>query len=911
MSRGAAPPGRRRAALTRAKGRKNPSIRPSSERFRSFLAPRRGRIGVTAYQVRAFRLQGGAQAGSQDSMSSARLTAVLGPTNTGKTHLAVTRMCGHASGMMGFPLRLLAREVYDRVVAIKGAPQVALVTGEEKIVPEGARYWLCTAEAMPADLHPEFLALDEIQLAADPERGHVFTDRLLHRRGTAETMLLGAATMAPLIRRLLPDAYIEERPRFSTLSYAGPKKLSRLPRRAALIAFSADEVYGLAEMLRRQKGGAAVVMGALSPRTRNAQVELYQSGEVDYLVATDAIGMGLNMDIDHVAFAALSKFDGQRQRRLMPAELGQIAGRAGRYQRDGTFGTLVFGEEGGPVLTPEEIAAVEGHEFQSVRKLVWRNARLDWGSVPRLIASLEETSGRDELQRTRRATDEAVLKALAADPIIAGRADTPDRIRLLWDVASLPDYRKTGPQAHARLAGRIYTHRTEGAGTLPKEWVAAELARLDDTQGGIEAISGRIAAARTWTYISQRQDWLADREEWAGRARALEDKLSDALHERLTQRFVDRRTSLLMRDLAGNAMQLPVEIEAGGEVVVGGQAIGTLTGFRFRADPAARAGEKKRLIAAAERHLPREYAQRVASLSKAPDAEFELTLSGTLPARILWRGARVARLTPGRDALSPALTLDRALGGLEPHERERVGARLGEWLASQIEGRLKPLATIADAAGRDDVSAASRGLSVQLMGALGVLARGDAAALLATMEDADRRLLRRAGVVIGVTHLFVPALLRPEPTRWRLALWALARGLDRLPDLPPPGLTSVPAEGGVPPGFYETAGFGVFGGRAVRLDMVERLAQAMHKARKGGAPFVPDANWQHMLGLGTEDFAQLMRGLGYRSAKVGEASGFAWKGRGRPRGRAERAPRVNPDSPFAALAQLTRRGESR
>ena len=518
-------------------------------------------------------------------MSGDKLTAVLGPTNTGKTHLAVTRMCGHSSGMMAFPLRLLAREVYDRVVAIKGAAQVALVTGEEKIVPPGARYWLCTAEAMPSDVQPEFLAVDEVQLAGDPDRGHVFTDRLLHRRGTAETMLLGAATMAPLVRRLLPDAFIDARPRFSTLSYAGPKKLSRLPRRSALIAFSAEEVYGLAEMLRRQKGGAAVVMGALSPRTRNAQVELYQSGEVDYLVATDAIGMGLNMDIGHVAFAGAAKFDGQRQRRLTPAEIGQIAGRAGRYQTDGTFGTLTFGDEGGPELSPQEIEAVEGHDFRPLRRLFWRNARLDWGSLPRLIASLEQAPGRDDLVRARRATDEAVLKLLAQDPLITERADSPAQLQLLWSACNLPDYRKTGPRAHAQLVGRIYRHLTEGPGTLPKDWIARELARLDDVQGGIEAISGRIAAARTWTYVSHRPGWLADPREWAERTRAVEDKLSDALHQRLTQRFVDRRTAVLMRELAGDLRRLPVTIAEDGEVAVADEPIGALTGFRFPRRP--------------------------------------------------------------------------------------------------------------------------------------------------------------------------------------------------------------------------------------------------------------------------------------------------------------------------------------
>ena len=843
-------------------------------------------------------------------MASSRLTAVLGPTNTGKTHLAVTRMCGHSSGMMGFPLRLLAREVYDRVVAIKGERQVALITGEERIVPQGARYWLCTVEAMPAQIQTEFLAIDEVQLAADPERGHVFTDRLLHRRGTAETMLLGASTIAPLIRRLLPDAFIEQRPRFSTLSFAGPKKLSRLPRRSAVIAFTADEVYGLAEMLRRQKGGAAVVMGALSPRTRNAQVELYQSGEVDYLVATDAIGMGLNMDIDHVAFASLSKFDGHRQRRLTPAEMGQIAGRAGRHQQDGTFGSVAFGEESDALFAPAEVTAITDHEFSRIKQLTWRNARLDWGSLPRLIASLEQHAERPELARVRRATDEAVLRELAADGDIAARASSPERLQLLWDVCSLPDYRKTGPRAHARLVGRIFRELTEGNGHIPKPWIAAEIARLDDTQGGIEAIAGRISAARTWTYISHRSTWLADPAEWAERTSALETKLSDALHERLTQRFVDRRTSVLMKELAGDVSRLPLGIDEDGRVEIGGEEIGTLTGFRFRADPGARAGEKRKLLSAGERRLSGELARRAGELAGSKDDRFELKLPDKGPPKILWDGARVVRLTPGRTALSPGLKLDAALSKLDPEQQARVSDRLADWLSSRIDAELSPLTAIAGAADSEKATPAARGLAVQLIEALGVLPREAAAPLLATMVQADRALLGKVGVTIGVSHLFVPALLRPEPTRWRVALWALASGAESVPDLPAPGLTSVAAAPNVPRDFYNVCGFGVFGERAVRLDMVERLAKAMHKARTGGKPFVPEADWRHRLGVGEDDFAAVMKGIGYRRTRADADPAFAWRGLRAPsRGKARDQRRPAKHSPFAALAEL--RSESR
>ena len=518
------------------------------------------------------------------------LTAVLGPTNTGKTFLAVERMCGHASGMIGFPLRLLAREVYDRVVAIKGAAQVALITGEEKIVPATARYFLCTAESMPDDRDVAFVAIDEGQVGADPARGHVFTDRMLHRRGYAETMILGSETLRPLIRRLLPDAEIVTRPRFSTLTYAGPKKLSRLPKRTAIVAFTAQEVYALAEMLRRHKGGAAVVMGSLSPRTRNAQVAMYQSGEVDYLVATDAIGMGLNMDIAHVAFAGLAKFDGRRHRRLTTPEMAQIAGRAGRHQRDGTFGTVQMGQEAAATFEAEEIAAIEGHVFPALEHLTWRNSRLDTTTLPRLIASLDERPPRVELVRGDEAIDVAVLKRLAAEPWVMERAHGRGRIGRLWAACSLPDYRKTGPEQHARLTGRVFRHLSEGDGSLPAAWLASEVAALDNVSGDIGQIADRIAAARTWTYIAHRPGWVADGPLWAERTRDLENRLSDALHLKLTQRFVDRRTAVLLKDLKIRGEQR-VAVDPDGTVAVEGEAIGTLDGFTFTADPAARAAK--------------------------------------------------------------------------------------------------------------------------------------------------------------------------------------------------------------------------------------------------------------------------------------------------------------------------------
>ena len=527
-----------------------------------------------------------------------RITAVLGPTNTGKTYLAIERMLGHASGMMGFPLRLLARENYERVVRSKGRHQVALVTGEEKIVPRGARYFLCTVESMPVDRPVEFLAVDEVQLCADPERGHIFTDRLLHARGMAETMFLGADTVRRLLKALVPEAELVSRPRFSTLSYAGPRKLTRLPPRSAVVAFSASEVYATAEQMRRNRGGTAVVLGALSPRTRNAQVGMFEAGEVDYLVATDAIGMGLNLDLDHVAFARLRKFDGRTPRPLTATEVAQIAGRAGRHMSDGTFGTT----GGLGDIEPEIVEAVEAHRFDPVRALNWRSRELDFRDPRLLLKSLEQPPPAPELTRGREADDVRALAALVQDPEILGLAGNPGAVRLLWEVCQIPDFRKILSDEHARLLGRIYRHLMRGEGRLPQDWVARQLSSIDRVDGDIEALMGRIAAVRTWTYIAHRADWLADPGHWQERARAIEDRLSDALHQGLTERFVDRRAAALVRRLQDGG-DLIGAVRKGGDVLVEGEFVGHLAGFRFSLDTAVSGEDARPLMAAARRAL--------------------------------------------------------------------------------------------------------------------------------------------------------------------------------------------------------------------------------------------------------------------------------------------------------------------
>ncbi|MEZ0496508.1 helicase-related protein [Sphingomonas sp. IW22] len=820
------------------------------------------------------------------------VTAVLGPTNTGKTHLAVERMMGHASGIMGFPLRLLAREVYERVVAVKGAHQVALITGEERILPPKARWFLCTAESMPTDREVAFVALDEAQLGADPERGHVFTERLLHARGFAETMILGSNSLRPMLKSLVPDAEIIGRPRFSTLSYAGARKLSRLPKRSAIVAFSAEEVYAVAEAIRRMRGGAAVVMGALSPRTRNAQVAMFQAGEVDYLVATDAIGMGLNMDVAHVAFASLHKFDGRRQRRLTVAEMAQIAGRAGRHQRDGTFGALH--DEGPGAFTPEEVLAIEGHQVPPLSHLFWREGSPDFASIDALVASLERRPDAEVLRAAPQAVDLAVLKKLAEEDWVRARARHPRMVRRLWAACGLPDFRKLGVDPHARFVGRVFQHLSEGSGHIPHQWFADEIARLDRLDGDVETLAGRISAARSWAYIAHRDDWLAEPAHWAERTRELEERLSDALHASLTQRFVDKRTTVLLRQIGADARHLPVTVGAEGEVMVEDHVLGRVDGFRFQVAADARASDKRLLLSAAEKRLGVEFSKRAEALIAAADPDFALLADEREQPAIGWSGNPVARLEAGPSLTRPRVTLDRALDCLDKAMRERVRARLARWLDAQLAKQVPALVRLDEAARDPAAQPALRAVAAALSDAGGIVPRDYLAASLDELDPGARRRLRRAGITIGTLDLFDPRLLKPQPMRWRAALVA-AKGGELPFALPPEGATvlSRPA-----------TGFRRIGGQHVRVDLVERIARAAHDARQGRKPFVPDPALATSIGLAPTTFARLMAMLGFRHDASREGPP-AWTWRGRPRRRepvASIAPR--PGNAFAALAEL-------
>ncbi|MGB0496827.1 MAG: helicase-related protein [Rubricella sp.] len=780
------------------------------------------------------------------------VTAVLGPTNTGKTHYAIERMLGHRNGVIGFPLRLLAREVYDRVVAMRGPSVVALITGEERIVPERAAYWICTVEAMPVDLNCEFLAVDEIQLCADADRGYIFTDRLLNARGLSETLFLGSETVRERIRALVPEARFIRRPRLSTLSYAGPKKISRMPARSAIVGFSVDNVYAIAELLRRTKGGAAVVMGALSPRTRNAQVALYQNGDVDHLVATDAIGMGLNLDISHVAFSGVRKFDGRRFRDLMPHELGQIAGRAGRHTNDGTFGTT--GEA--RAFDPDLVDAIENHRFAPIKRLQWRNANLSFGSVPALMQSLEAMPSHPDLTRAREADDLVTLRSLWAMPDTHDKVRGPADVKLLWDACQVPDFRKVSPQEHATLIARLHDFVHDG-GTIPDDWLAGQIARIDKTHGDIDALSKRLAFIRTWTYVAQRPQWVADTEHWRGETRAVEDRLSDALHNALTQRFVDRRTSVLMRRLKEKE-SLVAEINDAGEVTVEGEFIGRLDGFRFRLDPRAEAEEKKTLRSAALAALGPHYNLAADRLYNAPDKEIDFTEQGGL----MWGNHAVGKMVKGPEVLKPevAVFVDDEAG---PEVAEKVKRRLSIWLERKIATLFEPLIAL-----RNDeaVTGLARGVGFRLVEALGVLPRGEVAQDVKALEQEARGLLRKHGVRFGQFTLFMPLLLKPAPTRMRLVLTSLDAGLDEFPEAPPPGLVTVPAVAGADDAYYPRAGYRLAGQRAIRIDMLERLADMLRNQDMRGG-FEATADMLSITGLTLEQFADLMGGLGYQAER--------------------------------------------
>lgn len=835
------------------------------------------------------------------SRQNGRITAVLGPTNTGKTHFAIERMVAHRSGMIGLPLRLLAREIFDKLVRLRGEHEVALITGEERILPRSPRFFVCTVEAMPVDIGVAFLAVDEIQLCTDPERGHIFTDRLLNARGEEETMWLGSATMKPAIAQVAPETHFITRPRFSELAYTGAKKLSRLPRRSAVVAFSAEDVYGIADTVRIQRGGAAVVLGALSPRTRNAQVALYQSGEVDFMIATDAIGMGINMDVDHVAFAARDKFDGFTIRPLKPEEMGQIAGRAGRYMNDGTFGVTGDTEP----LDADLVQQIENHRYDPVKFLQWRNGALDFGSIGRLLVSLDEPPPWRGLVKSRPVSDLITLHTLSQDPEVTALATASAAIKLLWQACQLPDFRKLSADEHARLAKRIFRHLVTDPGILPDDWIARQIARLDVVDGDVDTLSGRLAQIRTWTYIANRPGWTSDPRQWQELTRAVEDRLSDALHERLTQRFIDRRTTMLIRHLRDDE-RLSAEVDDSGTVWIGPETLGKLEGFVFTPDPRADAVHQRTLRAAAGRLLEHELERRAGSLINAPDDDFMLTYHGN----IWWQGAVVAKLTAGAHPLTPVVEI-KADEPLRNGLRQAVKLRLESWLSTYVETRLEPLVALKRAAAArtsswDDggLPGPARGLAFRLAENLGHIWYQDTA--LTPETRAAAKTLRRFGVKAGSRAFYLPRLIKPAASGLAAMLWGIKTRLSQLPAPPNPGLTSfVVSDDDGPEAFLETAGFVLADGRAVRMDIVDRIDEVLRSAWQARTDASAGLNTVvSLLGSSTDSAIAVARGLGWQQALPDEpgSATAVWRPI-RTRKKPTRKP-TRRNSPFAGLAVL-------
>jgi ATP-dependent RNA helicase SUPV3L1/SUV3 len=780
------------------------------------------------------------------------IVALLGPTNTGKTHRAVERMLEHQTGMIGLPLRLLAREVYDRVSLRVGEQEVALITGEEKRVGKRARYWVCTTESMPVDRVVDFIAIDEVQLAAHPQRGHVFTDRLLNFRGREETWFMGADTIVGMVEQLVPSAEIQRHPRMSKLRASGVSSLGSLPPRSAVIAFSAAEVYTLAERLRRRKGGAAVVLGALSPRTRNSQVAMYQAGEVDFLVATDAIGMGLNMDVDHVAFASLRKFDGTRVRSLTAAELAQIAGRAGRYTRDGTFGTIAPLE-----LHPDAVFAIEGHRFAPLKRVMWRNSDLDTSSIKALLASLEVRPKQHGLVMADDADDEVVLRLLSDRDEIRAHARTPENVRLLWDICRIPDFRRLLPEHHATLLAEIYVQVAGPEGRISPDFMHQRISRLEDTRGEIDSLMMRMEFIRTWNYIAQHKEWVLDAVAWQARTQRAEDRLSEALHEQLISRFVET-TRRGRRSTGGQSRpRTKVRSKQAERQIQPDSPFAALLALR----------DKLRDVDDAELPLSDEL---VEALVDADYDRFRVTADAALHIVIDDEDVEVASLTRGSDLLHPELKITtRELG---PGGYNRVLRRLRAFTRDFVNDALGPL--------RDErlatLSAAGRGLVYQLEQSLGSVESKSARPQFQQLTDGDKKLLRRLGFSFGQRFIYAERLLAPDAIERRAAL-CNAYGRSVTPDGDAP---SLPAARNADPMLVEATGYWILGGHAVRIDVVESLHLRLAELAKASPFLLPDAVVE-LLATSVDDAERIVTAMGYPRT----AEGFIKK---RRRGRSSR-----------------------
>ncbi len=785
-------------------------------------------------------------------MTKNKITAVLGPTNTGKTHLAIETMLSFESGMIGFPLRLLAREVYDKVIKKISLDKVALITGEEKIIPSNAKYFLCTVESMPIDKHLEFVGVDEIQMCADHERGHIFTDRLLNMRGEKLTMLMGSSTIKNIISKLDGDIEFINRERLSKLTYAGHKKISRIDRKTAIIAFSAEEVYAIAELIRRQKGGAAIVMGSLSPKTRNAQVELYQSGDVDFLVATDAIGMGINMDLDFVYFSNIKKFDGKKLRRLNLSEIGQIAGRAGRYLNDGSFGITGDCKE----ITPEEVELLENHKFEEIRTLFWRNSNLNFNNPNSLVKSLEEKPQVEWLRKIHECEDEKALKYFLKDQKILNKGFDKKTLMLLWECCQIPDFVKKTYGNHFEVIGNVFKFLTSKKGVISEDYIRLQLIKLDKLDGNVDSLSNRIANVRTWSYVSNKNNWVKNQSYWIEKTKHLEDRLSDRLHEELTKTFIDKRASVLARGLKQD-MEFKTEILQNNDVKIDDQFIGKIKGLKLELDLKKGALETdiKSLKKAARQTIGPELDKRVQSIIDTG------LISLNEDFKIYWNDFPIAKLTTGNDYLNPNfdLIVDDVI---EKNTKQKLNDYINKWIHSKINNVLKSLIDLKNI---KENNSSIKALAYQLYENNGVLKRDQVSEYLKNLEQNERKILRDLGVKFGRYHVFLYQLIKPEAVSLRTLLWK--NFYQKFHNLKPPtfGLNFLDDKEIKNKNFMLLCGFERFDNFFVRIDILERLfVLIINSSSKENSEIKLVPEMLNLLGCSKDNFKKLLQKMNYK-----------------------------------------------
>ena len=829
------------------------------------------------------------------SLAEKKIIAVLGPTNTGKTHFAIERMLQFGSGIIGFPLRLLAREVYEKCIQKVGIEKVALITGEEKIIPPYADYFLCTVESMPLDINAEFIAIDEIQMCADPERGHIFTDRLLNMRGDKLTMFLGSNIMQNIIQKFVPEVEFIFKDRFSKLSYSGHKKISRLPGRTAIIAFSVDEVYALAEFVRRQRGGAAIVMGSLSPKTRNAQVELYQSGDVDFLVATDAIGMGINMDIDHISFNNLNKFDGRRNRHLRLTEIGQIAGRAGRYMNDGTFGITGKCDE----LSPEQIDKLENHKFDSVINIYWRNSNLDFTNIENLLNSLDQKPYDHSLLRNKDLLDENVLKTL----IVKNNQITTDyknnNLSTLWECCQIPDFTKSSYNEHIDIVKKVFEFLVSDKGKIPNEWMRAQLSGLDNESGNIDTLANRISHVRTWAYVSYKKNWVENSDYWISKTKDIEDKLSAKLHEELSKSFIDRRISILSKHLKQDA-KLETKISEKDEVIIDKQFIGTIKGLRLNLDFSSTALQTdiKSIKKAARQGVAEELKKRINNIIKENIESAALQLKEDF--KIFWKENPIATIIPGKDYLNPKIKL-LIDDSLDVDEQTELKNYLEKWIDKEKNLHLNDLIKTSKI---NLENSYARALCFRLFENHGVLKRLDAEDLLKSLDKEQRANIKKIGIKIGRYHIYQPLMIKPKAVNLKIILWNCFNNKTLREKCPTFGLNFLKNFETKNKEFLLICGFETFENYIVRVDMLEKLFIKILSSTNNNQ-FSISSEMLNLLGCGKEDFEKLLKLMNYKKTdKNKDIFSYDFKHKDKKKIKRDNI-KKNVNNPFASLKNLS------